>query len=414
MKYWIKIYLICIVGFGLVTGIDGQMTSSPYSMFGAGQVENSGFGTNRGMGGTGYAFLTGTSLNNTNPASYSGIDSLMFLFEVGIFSKLTSYHSKSVTNTKLDGNIEYLAVGFRLFPFWSLSTGITPFSSVGYKINSSDVIEGDLTIYNKVYEGNGGISNFYLGNSIKINRNLSLGVNFSYIFGTLIQSETGDAKDEFAGYYLENNISVHSWYINYGLQYAIERNGWKYSLGLIFGDSKRLQTSGEAIFNYLGDTSTVSLESEEINFRLPRKYGLGIGVTYQYKFRAGFDYERKDWSSIKFSNPLLITRNSDRVSIGLEYYPKRKLRDKGFKNIYYRLGAYYRKSYLKIDQTPINSKGITCGLGIPLKNNLSHMNLSFEYGTNGTTANGLIREDYWLLHFNISMRSVWFQKSKYD
>jgi len=42
------------------------------------------------------------------------------------------------------------------------------------------------------------------------------------------------------------------------------------------------------------------------------------------------------------------------------------------------------------------------------------INLSLEAGMNGTKENGLIRENYLLLHLNMSLRDIWFMKPKYD
>jgi hypothetical protein len=42
------------------------------------------------------------------------------------------------------------------------------------------------------------------------------------------------------------------------------------------------------------------------------------------------------------------------------------------------------------------------------------INLAFDIGSLGTTSRNLIKENYFMLHIDFSMRDIWFQKAKYD
>ena len=59
-------------------------TNSSYSRYGLGLLCDQSQGYNRSMGGVGQALRSGNRLNKLNPASYSAIDSLSFLFDVGM------------------------------------------------------------------------------------------------------------------------------------------------------------------------------------------------------------------------------------------------------------------------------------------------------------------------------------------
>jgi hypothetical protein len=87
----------------------------------------------------------------------------------------------------------------------------------------------------------------------------------------------------------------------------------------------------------------------------------------------------------------------------------------------YRLGAYYSKNYLLIRDQNINNWGLTAGIGIPLIHSVSYsmLNISFEYGSRGTTANNLLKETYTGIHVGIAVcpgrfADRWFVKRKYD
>jgi hypothetical protein len=389
-----------------------QMTSSPYSIFGAGQVEDNGFGVSKAMGSTGIALKSMNSLNNINPASYGGIDSLSFLFEVGMFASYTRSESRNEIQHQFYGNMRYLAMGCRVTKWWASSLGIVPFSSVGYTVKSNGNIEGELTPYTKTYTGEGGLNQFYFSNAFNPIKNLSLGVNASYVFGSIIQDESMSSGGAFKGYLISRTNYIHNVYLDYGVQYTLNAGKWGYTLGLIYGSKRNLKTTTDYYLAYSNDT--IKLAGEPGDFVIPAKYGIGLGVSKGKKFRAGLDYERRDWSSAPFTNPLLSIRNSERISAGMEYTPYKNYRDQWYKKLYYRLGASYDKSYLMIDGVPINSKSVSAGVGIPLKNDYSMINISLEAGQNGTIAKGLIKENYYVLHFNLSLHDIWFLKAKYD
>ena len=59
-------------------------TMTPYSGFGYGILSDHATSAQRAMGGVGYAMNSGRQINAMNPASYAAIDTLTFLFDMGI------------------------------------------------------------------------------------------------------------------------------------------------------------------------------------------------------------------------------------------------------------------------------------------------------------------------------------------
>ena len=59
-------------------------TTSPYSRFGYGILGDNAIGAQRAMGGVGYALHNNRQINVMNPASYASMDSLTFLFDIGL------------------------------------------------------------------------------------------------------------------------------------------------------------------------------------------------------------------------------------------------------------------------------------------------------------------------------------------
>ena len=66
-------------------------TNSPYSQYGFGVLSEQSSGFNRGMNGVGLGFREHNQVNNLNPASYSSIDSLTFIFDAGVSGQITNF-----------------------------------------------------------------------------------------------------------------------------------------------------------------------------------------------------------------------------------------------------------------------------------------------------------------------------------
>ena len=60
------------------------------------------------MGGTAIGMRNKGSINMANPASYTSIDSMCFMFEVGMMGKVSNYtNSQNAQKTSFTGNIEF-------------------------------------------------------------------------------------------------------------------------------------------------------------------------------------------------------------------------------------------------------------------------------------------------------------------
>ena len=61
-----------------------QIVTTPYSKMGYGMLNDNVSSIQRSMGGVGYAMKGGRIINVMNPSSYANVDSLTFLWDVGI------------------------------------------------------------------------------------------------------------------------------------------------------------------------------------------------------------------------------------------------------------------------------------------------------------------------------------------
>ena len=118
-------------------------SSSSYSRFGLGMPENQAQGFNKAMGGVGLGFRAGNRINTLNPASYSAIDSITLLLDVGM--------TASFGNMKQNGNkvnvyqckLDFVNIGLRLYRNLGLSVGFMPYTTIGYEFTTSSNVAKD-------------------------------------------------------------------------------------------------------------------------------------------------------------------------------------------------------------------------------------------------------------------------------
>ena len=73
---------------------------------------------------------------------------------------------------------------------------------------------------------------------------------------------------------------------------------------------------------------------------------------------------------------------------------------------------YKNETYLSLNGHGIDEKGMTFGLGFPIRSLI--LNVGLDMGKRGTTKDGLLEEKYYLLHFNATLHDVWFVKRKFQ
>ena len=130
----------CLLTFIVVSAIAQNGSNSPYTRYGFGQLSDQSFGNSKAMGGISYGLRNGLQINAANPASYSAVDSLTFLFDAGMSLQNTNFQENGVKTNAKNSSIDYLAMQFRLWKRMGLTAGFLPFSTVGYNMSHNKSI----------------------------------------------------------------------------------------------------------------------------------------------------------------------------------------------------------------------------------------------------------------------------------
>ena len=84
-------------------------SNSPYGRYGYGVLSNPSIGASEAMGGISYGLRRSQHVNPGNPASYSELDSLTFIFDMGVSGHLDRMNDGINSRDFYNGNLEYVA-----------------------------------------------------------------------------------------------------------------------------------------------------------------------------------------------------------------------------------------------------------------------------------------------------------------
>ena len=396
-----------------------QQSSSPYSRFGLGDLKSQFSPVFNSLGGGGFAINDSKVINPFSPATYSSFESNSFLFSTGLNNELVNIESNDESQTLNNLSLSHINFGFPLTNKIGSSFGIIPYSSVGYSMQSRDENYNADMLYN----GDGGISKVYVGGSLELHKNLSVGANASYLFGGLNRRKKLEFDDETIFNSRSNSqINVKGLFYEVGAIFSKQLEGDKSSISIAFNTSNTSEIKAKRsnlveTFEYSGeyeivkDTFVNSIVKGDMI--LPRHTNFGISYTRD-KWLFVFDYSTQNWSEYELLGESDSLVNSKRISGGFQFTPDISSVNQFYKRCHYRLGIALNTTPLQINNTQLEDKSISFGLGIPIKKNRSTYDLSLIFGQRGTTNNNLLKENYVKIGLNMSFEGIWFVKQKYN
>lgn len=422
---WV-ITLLLFAGVGSAYAqTDGTYSGfSPYSVFGVGQMHQTGTAWNRGMGGVGIAARSNRYVNILNPASVTARDSLSFMSDFGLGGRMSLFQDgdKKTVNTVF--NIDDFVISFPMWHNTAFMAGVRPISDVGYKVTSTqmDVNTESQTFYST---GNGGLYQLFAAAGVTLWDRLSLGAQVNYNFGN-INKVAGftysDASNRSFSY--GDSLQVRCFNAKLGLQYTQPLDKSKsLTLGATYQFSSKMK-GYSANYRELGSYDRIrdskTLDGEGI--RMGDELGLGVAYKFGDKFMAEIDYTRSNWKNSKldavrgFSNSgksTFLPSVGQTFRAGMEFTPNRSDIRYYFRRCTYRFGAYFDQSYYTVDGAHVNAVGVTMGMTLPVFRWYNGITLGVDLGRRGL-ATSQVKENYFGFSVGFNVFDIWFQKRPYE
>ncbi len=383
-----------------------NMTSSPFSRYAYGDLNDNVPTAYRAMGGVGIGMRNNRVICSAQPASYTSCDSLTFMMDVAASASWSRYSDARGMRNKANGNLEYLTFQIPLWKRWvAMSLGVQPYSSVGYDISMNDSVGGYH--YTTTYSGDGNISEVYGGLSINICNWFAIGANVYYMWGNLSRMRALSFEEAGMNPTIQDEIlNVSNVRLRYGAQLFHTWADHSVTLGAIFENKMKLNSTHVVLETQTEDTIPIQKEGWE----LPMVYGVGASYSWANRLTIGFDYEHQAMASALYNGQigsLNGLQNHNRFAAGVEYRHNANGR-KYVERMLWRVGVNVQDEYL----ASIGAKRVSAsiGIGFPLHTIGTIINTTIEYTHRGNRA-GL--EDN-SLRFTIgaSIAENWFFKRK--
>ena len=422
-----KLRLIgCLFAAAIINGVWAQGgTKSPYSQFGVGALSDQSQSMSRGMNGVGYALRNGSVVNTLNPASYSSIDSLTMLFDMGLSGQMTNFKEGNIKRNASTANFEYITGSFRARKNLGIAFGVLPYSNVGYDYvaTSKDVSTGTLT---QTYTGSGGLHQLFLGVGWCVLKPLSIGVNAAYMWGNIDRSITPSSSSASNTLTKRYVTTIGSYKLDFGVQWQQSLGKTdQLTLGAVVGLGHNLKNEAQMRISSLNsqssttyaDTATIADAME-----LPMSFGVGAAYNMDGKLIFAADFSLEKWGSINIPGVLPngsfqkvggLLKDRMKVNVGADWIPNPG-GTKYWEHVHYRIGAGYATPYYKINgQDGPKELSASIGFGIPVfrsDNSGSVLNVSGQWVH--ASATNFITENTFRINIGVTFNERWFMKFK--
>lgn len=413
-------------------------TNSPYSQYGYGTLADQANGASVAMSGLSLGWREGNAVNFGNPASYSALDSVTFIFDAGVSAQITSFNEGTQKLNAKNTSFDYIVGGFRLFRHVGVGFGVMPYSNVGYNyynqstIGQSSATGDSKTVSSNTYVGSGGFHQLFLGIGVEPIHtgkvSVSLGANGSYFWGDYSRSVVNAYTDAYVNtlskYYVAS-VKTYKVDIAAQLQYRFSKSdmvtlGATYTIGHEMSSDPKCLIISTNSQTSVADTTTLKSNA---GLSMPTAFGAGFVWNHAGKWRVGFDWKMEKWGSLKYPqyevsggepsyvNTSGLFSDRQRYVLGAEFCPN----EKGLKrrdHVRYRAGVTYTSPYLKINGLDGPKEyGVSLGVGLPVMNgynNRSMLNISASW-TRLDAAN-LIKENTFRINIGFTFNERWFAK----
>jgi hypothetical protein len=484
-------------------------TVSPYSRYGLGDFQFNGSLINTAMGGGGIGLrndsLIPQYINLANPASLTSHP--LVNYEIGISSNTVKVENTSANSTFNRTTLSHFALAFPVTKTWGAAFGLIPYTSVGYNVAQDSTVE-NLGAVQYRYEGSGGISQAFISNAIrpfgglprrfvlssrydelralgdtstikakmKLRNNLaniSVGVNVSYLFGSLINIRRDVFPDSLNTFNtkITKYTSFKDVYATAGIQYTfrfprtlnpqyialpdtivtntklfgnkyyyrtatgidtaklfIKQPGARVTFGAVFAAPMDINISYDltaVTYKQLGTIENVK-DTIVLNSAVPGRVslpmmgGIGFAIKKDFKWMFQADYTMQMWKDYRYLGTDVHLKNSQRVTMGFQFQPKQAGRGNILGATQYRFGARYYQTYLELNNTRLNEMSVNFGMAFPLPYRtrlgepISRVSLNIEAGQRGTTDAGLLKESFIRATVGLTINDRWFVRYKLD
>ena len=403
----------------------GQAARSPFTTYGIGDRYGSALIQNQGNG-IGVSQPQEWYLNNQNPALL--VYNRYTVFEVGIVAEALTIRGDTTHEKNVAGNINYIVMAFPIkINKWTTSAGLMPYTDVDFSFQYPDYVKNpsgvvvDTLITSET--GIGGLTQLFWSNGVRLNKDISVGLKASYLFGPISNVYSNLLTNSSVPYVvnIEEKTNYHGF--NFGLGFSFSRDSLgrrkdhRFSLGAVYNFNANLNAKTKSkIFRttLAGDTvERYDIENNDGNLHIPGSFTVGVSYGKGLNWSIGTEFGFQDWSSFKsVSDDDEGLGQAWRAALGGEYTIDPYAVESYLKRVTFRVGGSIEKYPFLANNKEVKDFGINFGFSLPAGR--SSMDFALKVGKRGNKKENILEESYFKVYFGITFNDQWFIKRKFD
>ena len=420
-------YVFIILGLLLAVEASGQAARTPFTSFGIGEPYGNALINQQGMAGVGVSQPQFWFINNQNPALlvYNSINTS---FQAGLITERRSISGDTLSETSQGGNMNYLVTAFPIKPGkWTTSVGLMPYTAVNYRLQYTDNIAGSSEEVSVLEEGDGGLTQLYWSNGVRLTKDIAVGLKASYIFSSIVNTYKNQLinSTQPVNYMaaIEEKSYVRDFMFGTGISFSkdslFSRQRYRLSFGATYDFATELNArKTDRIFrtNAVGDTTNVTVlpSSGNGNYSIPSAITVGLSLSRGQRWSVGTEFSYQDWSTFKNISGLENRlQTSWRAAVGAEVIPDPFDTENYLKRMTYRAGLSMEENPFLANNNPVRDIGINFGFTLPA-GRYNSVDLAFKYGKRGDKSENILQENYFKIYFGITFNDQWFIKRRFD
>ena len=422
--------------------------NSPFSQYGIG-LSNMPYNVPviSATGGIAYTKAAYNMINPFNPASYAAVRSESFVFDMGLSFDMATLSDSRNSLFDADGNLSYLNIAFPITKWWKTALGVMPMTDVNYMTISESTINPGGSV-RTVYEGVGGVSQFFWGHGFNIlgssddkKPQLRAGFNLNLLYGSDTSAVTFDFLANDTTYFIDSrrqkNSIIRGLTFDFGLLYDHPlSDDYSLSLGLNIKPGRKMTIRENALvytfvsnagLEYMRDTIFPTDGNSEFESSLQQPFTTGIGLSFQRnnQWLIALDATFAPWSGFKYQmgldNPIfgksaLQYGGNQRYALGFQLLGNPNA-SSYLRRITFSAGTHFENGRLSLQLVDgrdfrLNEWGVGFGASLPMRKGRSVLNVSASYSSFGSA--DLLRRNLFSIGISVGSCESWFVKRKFN
>ncbi len=416
--------LFVLVGKSHISPAQSNTSHSPISRFGIGQFTGIGLARNESMAGCGIASPSGDHPNFLNPALLTFNEKVNLNFDLR-YAFQSIKVSDSYSYSSGSGGPSFISMVVPLSKRVSVAGGIRPFSMRNFSY--TEIVQSGSDSIGLKTRGTGGTTQFFMAGGYRIHKNIDIGMEASYIFGTIQDSVIFGVLPETSNYTFINiqKRKVSQFVLKPGIHLNLPFPGKEdvfMGLGATADIGDALSFRKYNTFTVLGAATQIdTLEyDQKSSIRRPVGYHFGLSLykPLNWSVSAEVDYTK----AAGISNEGLNFTYADALTYraGFEFSPGTKKSTRYVNIMTFRGGLMYQQLPYKMGGDFVTDRRISIGASFPIirkeaKFSRPLINLGVSYGRRGLKNSYLGMENYFQVNLSFTLNDfLWFNRYKID